>query len=210
MTPAEQLAHWADRLRDLAAAGLKYAGDIYDRERYQALQQASIELLALANGQDAQELEPLRATIFTRCSPLVAGTAAVIDAQGRILLQRRADNDLWNMPGVLEVGETPAEGVAREVREETGIAVEPIALVGVYDNRRWETNVPQHLYKFTFLCRALDEGAAPREAPSHALETAELGWFGEDELPDNLFVGHVRRIADAFRVWRGEPAAHFD
>ncbi|HEU5099493.1 MAG TPA: hypothetical protein VFU22_10770 [Roseiflexaceae bacterium] len=34
MTPAEQIALWSDRPRDMAATGLKYAQNIYDHERY--------------------------------------------------------------------------------------------------------------------------------------------------------------------------------
>ena len=99
--------------------------------------------------------------------------------------------------------------MVREALEETGVRCEPIALVGVYDNRMWETGVIQHLYKFTFLCKPLDEGQ-PREPASHAVETLEIGWFAENALPDDLFVGHVQRVRDAFRVWRGEQRAHFD
>jgi ADP-ribose pyrophosphatase YjhB (NUDIX family) len=209
-TPAEQIALWADRLRDMAATGLRYAQDIYDHERYTAIQQMAIEMLALATSQPVAALEPLRATIFSRSSPLVAGAAAVIDARGEILLMRRSDNRLWNMPGgILEVGEIPAAGVVREVLEETGVRCEPIALVGVYDNRQWETGVAQHLYKFTFLCRPLDDGQ-PIAAPSHAIETLETGWFAEDALPNDLSAGHVQRVRDAFKVWRGEQRAYFD
>jgi ADP-ribose pyrophosphatase YjhB (NUDIX family) len=210
MTPAEQLAFWADRLRDMAASGLKYAQNIYDHERYAAIQQIAIEMLALATEQPVEALEPLRATIFARSSPVTAGTAAVIDHQGKILLMRRSDNRLWNMPGgILEVGETPAAGVVREALEETGVRCEPVALVGIYDNRRWESGVAQQIYKFTFLCRPLDGGQVV-ETPSHAIETLEIGWFAEDALPDDLFTGHIRRIQDAYRVWRGEQKAHFD
>jgi ADP-ribose pyrophosphatase YjhB (NUDIX family) len=210
MTPAEQIAFWADRLRDMAATGLKYSQNIYDYERYAAIQQIAIEMLALATEQPVAALEPLRATIFARSSPLIAGAAAVIDDHSRILLMRRSDNRLWNMPGgILEVGETLAAGVVREVLEETGVHCEPVALVGIYDNRRWESNVAQHIYKFTFLCRPLDGGQVV-ETPSHAIETLEIGWFAEDALPDDLFTGHIRRIQDAYRIWRGEQKAHFD
>jgi ADP-ribose pyrophosphatase YjhB (NUDIX family) len=210
MTPAEQIAFWADRLRDMAAQGLKYAPNIYDHERYTAIQQIAIEMLALATDQTLEQIEPLRAPIFSRASPQAAAAAAVIDAAGQILLMRRSENRLWNMPGgVLEVGETPAEGVVREVLEETGIRCEPVALVGVYDNRRWETGVAQHIYKFTFLCRPLDGGRVV-ETPSHAVETLEIGWFAEDGLPEDLWSGHVQRIRDSYRVWRGEERAHFD
>jgi ADP-ribose pyrophosphatase YjhB (NUDIX family) len=210
MTPTEQIAFWSDKLRDMAVTGLKYSQNIYDHERYQAIQQIAIEMLALATERPVVELEPLRESIFARISPLVAGTAAIIDDDAKILLMRRSDNRLWAMPGgILEVGETPAGGVVREALEETGVRCEPIALVGVYDNRMWETGVIQHLYKFTFLCRPLDQGQL-HEPASHAVETLEIGWFAENALPDDLFAGHVQRVRDAFNLWRGEQRAHFD
>ncbi len=210
LTPTEQIAFWSDKLRDMAATGLKYAQNIYDHQRYQAIQQIAIEMLGLATERPVAELEPLRETIFSRSSPLVAGTAAIIDDDGKMLLMRRSDNRLWNMPGgILEVGETPAAGVVREALEETGVRCAPIALVGVYDNRMWETGVIQHLYKFTFLCKPLDNGQL-REPASHAIETLEIGWFAENALPDDLFAGHVQRVRDAFGAWRGEHHAYFD
>jgi 8-oxo-dGTP pyrophosphatase MutT (NUDIX family) len=140
----------------------------------------------------------------------VARTAAIINDDGKILLMQRSDNQLWNMPGgILEVGETPAAGVVREALEETGVRCMPIALVGVYDNRVWESSVVQHLYKFTFLCKPLDHGQAS-EPISHAVETLGSGWFAENALPDDLFIGHIQRVRDAYRVWRGEQPAHFD
>jgi ADP-ribose pyrophosphatase YjhB (NUDIX family) len=209
-TTAEQIAGWSDRLRDIAAQGLQYAQNIYDHERYLAIQQMAIEMLTLAADLPPEQIEPLRTTIFARSSPQAAAAGAVIDNDGRMLLMRRSDNRLWTIPGgILEVGETPAAGAVREVFEETGVRCEPIALVGVYDNRRWEASVAQHMYKFTFLCRSLQEGNAV-EAPSHALETLETGWFAEDTLPEDLWSGHMQRIHDTFRVWRGEARAHFD
>jgi 8-oxo-dGTP pyrophosphatase MutT (NUDIX family) len=210
VTPTEQMALWADKLRDMAATGLKYAQNIYDHERYQAIQQIAMEMLAMAVAQPLEQIEPLRGPIFSRPSPLVAGTAAVISDDGKILLMRRSDNRLWNMPGgILEVGETPAEGVVREVLEETGVRCEPIALVGIYDNRLWETGVAQHLYKFTFLCKPLDRREV-NQAPSHAVETLEIGWFAEDALPVDLFAGHSKRVKDAFLLWSGEQRTYFD
>jgi len=94
-------------------------------------------MLALATGETWEQIEPLRATIFSKPTPVTGGDAAIIDDEGRILLIQRADNGLWAMPGgALEVGETPAEGVVREALEETGVHCQPIALVGVFDSRR--------------------------------------------------------------------------
>ena len=206
---AQKIALWAERLRDLSASGLKHAGNVHDLERYKSIQGLAIEMLATATGKDVGTLEPLRDTLFSRPSPLVAGTGAVINRDGQILLQRRTDNGLWNMPGgQLEVGETPAAGVVREVFEETGVRCEAVALSGVYDSRVWGSLRAQHLYKFTFLCRPLED--TPGEAPSHAVETLETGWFPEAKLPEGLWEGHAQRIRDAYRVFHGETKAYFD
>jgi ADP-ribose pyrophosphatase YjhB (NUDIX family) len=73
-----------------------------------------------------------------RANSLVpAASAVVTDGTGRILLARRADNDLWTIPGgAMEAGETIAEAARREVEEETGLRVEITGLVGIYSNPR--------------------------------------------------------------------------
>jgi ADP-ribose pyrophosphatase YjhB (NUDIX family) len=76
-------------------------------------------------------------------SIVVAVTAFVQDENGRLLLIRRTDNDLYAIPGgALELGETLTQTVQREVMEETGIAVEVTGLIGVYSD-------PEHVIEFT-------------------------------------------------------------
>jgi 8-oxo-dGTP diphosphatase len=71
--------------------------------------------------------------VSARHSVSVAGV--VTDDQGRALLIRRRDTLHWEPPGgVLELGEAIEAGLCREVREETGLAVRPVALTGVYKN----------------------------------------------------------------------------
>ncbi|MGN2640614.1 NUDIX hydrolase [Nocardia takedensis] len=65
----------------------------------------------------------------------VAVSAVVRDQHGRVLLIHRTDNDLFSIPGGgLEVGETVAEAVVREVKEETGLDVEVADLVGIFSD----------------------------------------------------------------------------
>lgn len=67
----------------------------------------------------------------------VSVTAVVIRDDGRVLVIKRADDGRWVPPGgVLELGETPQEGCAREVLEETGYRVEVGPLTGVYKNMK--------------------------------------------------------------------------
>jgi ADP-ribose pyrophosphatase YjhB (NUDIX family) len=98
-------------------------------------------------------------------TPLV-GVGAVVVHEGRVLLVRRGSEPLkghWTLPGgVLEVGETLVEGVAREVREETGLLVEPLELVELVDRIHREAGretgreagrVRYHYVIADYLCR---------------------------------------------------------
>ena len=114
-------------------------------------------------------------------SPLV-GVGAVIIERGRVLLVKRGHPPLageWSIPGgALEVGETLRAAVVREVREETGVAVEPRDLLGVYDRvlRDKEGRTVYHYVLIDFLCRRLD--GEPRAAG----DADEARWFGKQEI----------------------------
>ena len=138
--------------------------------------------------------------------PLVGVGAVVVD-DGRVLLVRRGSEPLkghWTLPGgALEVGESLAEGVAREVREETGLEVEPIELIEVLDRiHREGERVRYHYVIADYLCRlmggelqAASDADAVRwveraEWNSHSalivdpvtVRVIERGWQREQEL----------------------------
>ncbi len=90
-------------------------------------------------------------------SPII-GVGAVVVNDGRVLLVCRGSEPLkghWTLPGgVLEVGESLAEGVTREVLEETGLQVEPIELIELLDRiHREENRVRYHYVIADYLCR---------------------------------------------------------
>ena len=209
MTVAEQLALWADRLRGISAIRLYFSKSIYEEASYRGVQDVAMEMHALATGQSLEQVEPLRGTVFSHPTPLATGDGAVIDREGQILLIQRADNGKWAMPGGgLEVGESPAQGVLREVLEETGVRCRAISLVGVFVSRFCGTPSPHHLYQFVFLCEPLPD--APVEAPSYGIEPRAMRWFAEDRLPADIDPGHRTRIPEGFRVWHGDQRAFFD
>lgn len=210
MKLAQKIALWADQLRHLSAMGLHFSKNPYDRENYEKIQEVTLAMMALATAEPLQEMEALRTTVFRRPTPLATGDAAIIDDDGRILLIRRALNGKWAMPGgALEVGETPAEGVLREALEETGVHCEIVALAGIHDSRRAGAETPHHLYMLMFLCRPLS-GQELQNTPATADEILDRRWFTHDALPPDIDPGHVTRIPQAYRVWRGDLRAAFD
>jgi mutator protein MutT len=69
-------------------------------------------------------------------SVVPAASAVVVNEAGELLLQRRSDNGQWALPGgTMDLGETLAQTVVREVKEETGIEVEVTGVVGIYTDQ---------------------------------------------------------------------------
>lgn len=92
-------------------------------------------------------------------APLV-GVGAVIVHEGRVLLVQRGTEPAkgrWSIPGgLIEVGEMLTEAVVREVREETGLIVEPVELVELLDRiHRDEGRVRYHYVIADYLCRVI-------------------------------------------------------
>lgn len=201
MELSQRLRLWADELYAIGNEGLRWLSDNPHNEgRFRRVIRIAAEIFAMQDTRDADTIERVYAENLTHMAPYPGGDAAIFNAAGEILLIQRKDNRLWAMPGgLLEVGETPAEGTCREVWEETGMAVEPLKLIGVYDSRRCGSVTSAHLYQFVFLCGPRDPNAQP--VVTH--ETLDAGWYAEAGLPP-LSPGHARRVPDAFRCWRGE------
>jgi ADP-ribose pyrophosphatase YjhB (NUDIX family) len=113
--------------------------------------------------------------------PFLAVSAAIV-RDGKILVVRRARapaHGLYTLPGgVVEVGETLMEAVAREVREETGMTVEPVALAGFREAvaRDGQDRVERH---FVILCFAARWQAGE---PVLNEELDEARWIDPAEL----------------------------
>jgi ADP-ribose pyrophosphatase YjhB (NUDIX family) len=194
-----------DTLRAVSTAGLHYAKTEYDEERYQQVLAVALSLLAALEERPFEEVQrEFVEDNWLHMSP-AAGAEALIVRDEKMMLIRRSDNGLWAIPGgLVEVGETLAEAAQRELWEETGVQGYVTKLLGIFDSRRWHSKAKAHLYHAIFLAEATDP------MPRTSNEAIEIGFFGENELPE-LSPGHVHRVPLLFKILRGEiPAPYFD
>ncbi|MBM3256738.1 MAG: NUDIX domain-containing protein [Candidatus Liptonbacteria bacterium] len=118
----------------------------------------------------------------------IAAFGIIFDEEKRVLLCHRRDYDLWNLPGGgMEEGETPWDCAKWEVREETGLEVEIVKLLGVYGKPEKNDVI------FSFLCRRVAGEIKPTE------EMDEFGYFKLEEIPKNTSPKQLERIKDALQ-----------
>ena len=123
---------------------------------------------------------------------LVPGvTAVVINEREEVLLQLRRDTDTWAPPsGGVEPGETVADCVMREVREEAGIEVLPEAIAAVLSGEEYNATYPNGdrlaTVSTVFRCRPLN-ARAPQVNDD---ESQAIRYFPAKALPDNMLPRH--------------------
>jgi ADP-ribose pyrophosphatase YjhB (NUDIX family) len=169
---------WAQRLQTAAQAGLTYSRDPFDRERFTAMQLLAAEIMAEHTDATTEEMLAMLRAEPGYVTPKVDVRAAVFDG-GRILLVRETADGRWSLPGGwADIGESAGEIAAREVLEETGYEVRPTKLLAVLDKaKHGHPTQIFYVYKLFFRCELL--GGASRTS----IETSEVAWFGEHELP---------------------------
>ena len=127
----------------------------------------------------------------------VVGIGAVVVVDGKVVLVRRRNEPLagrWSLPGgVVELGETLASGVVREVREETGLEVAVGRVVDVVDRvyRDDEGRIAYHYVLVDYVCRVV--GGALQAGT----DASEVAVVSEDEWERYGIKGDTRRVIAA-------------
>jgi 8-oxo-dGTP diphosphatase len=132
-------------------------------------------------------------------NPAPTACALCLDSEGRLLLGRRAHEPYqgrWDVPGgFVEEDEHPLDCLRRELREETGLEVEPGEFVGVWLDRYGPGERDRVTLNLYWTARVVGGEAQAAD------DVAELRWFALDELPgpDELAFSTVGAVLGAFR-----------
>lgn len=120
--------------------------------------------------------------------PLIMPGAGVfvINDKDEILLEKRADNGMWDFPaGAMELGESFEECARREVLEETGIRCGELELFGVVSGKEYYNVYPNgdqaYFCGIKYICRDYSGELKMQES-----EVTALRFFAFDKLPDNM------------------------
>jgi ADP-ribose pyrophosphatase YjhB (NUDIX family) len=206
---------WVMQIQAIAQTGLNYSQNAFDIERYRALHRVAAEMMAAYSGADPEHVENLFLIDTGHATPKIDVRGAIFRGDELLLVRERASGK-WTLPGgFADVGESPAEAVAREVQEESGYAVRPTRLLALYDRARHDhTPVWFYCYKAFFECKLLSGAGrtSPGGESASNSETTEAGFFGRDALPE-IDTGRVT-VGQLARMWelhgRPEEGADFD
>jgi ADP-ribose pyrophosphatase YjhB (NUDIX family) len=189
---ANEILEYAKRVKAISDIGLLYCENDYERERHTELRDLSLRIIQSLTktpiGQLASSL-PISPDYPT----------AKIDIRGllfrgeQMVLVKERDGK-WSLPGGwADVGFSPAEIIAKEFKEETGLDVVPKKLLAVFDKRKHPHPIhSNYVYKMVFYC----EEVSNRDIIK-AFDVLDVGHFHPINLPplseDRILKSQIER-----------------
>ena len=189
------------RVQALAEIGLEFSQNSYDRERYEELQEISLQILTQITDVPVEKIVPVMLEKNGYKTPKVDVRAVVFNEKNEILLIQEKADKCWAMPGGwADIGYSPSEVAVKECFEEAGLKVKTTKLLAVLDKQKQKMPPAfEYVYKIFLLCTKLDDNI------SVGSETMDVGWFNEHNLPElSTPRNTVDQIKLMFQYHRGE------
>ena len=179
MDSKEQL-NLIKRIKAISETGLVYAQDLYDRERYEELKQISLEMMSNIGNTSMEVLQEFFMPQDDYPTPKVDVRAFVLNEKDEILMAKESIDKKWTIPGGwADIGSTPSEIAIKEVEEETGLKVEVVKLLAVYDKQvHPHPPEPYYIYKLNFFCKLVGGELKP------GFDMLGADFFPLDNLPE--------------------------
>jgi ADP-ribose pyrophosphatase YjhB (NUDIX family) len=180
MKNQNEMLQLAKQVQALAENGLHFSENDFDLDRYQILEEISLRMLSLVTGLPAETIEISTPERNGYRTPKVDVRAVIFNDQDEILMVKERVDSRWSLPGGwCDVGYTPTETAEKEAEEEAGIKVKVSRLLAVFDKKCHDHPVDLfYAYKIFLECKAENYEIAT------GMETLDVGFFGQDELPE--------------------------
>jgi len=196
MKKQNQLLLLAKQVQALAENGLHFSENDFDLDRYQSLEEISLRMLSLITGLKDETIRVNTPEKNGYRTPKVDVRAVVFNDTDEILMVKERVDSRWSLPGGwCDVGYTPTETAEKEVKEEANISVKVKRLLAVFDKKCHDH--PEDLfysYKIFLECEAETYEIAT------GMETLEVGFFAQDELPElstpRNTIGQIEKMFD--------------
>lgn len=191
------------KVEEICKVGLKYSKDPYAVDNYATLQKLTSEFI-----NEKEEVEMSRPNFFSRDvypTPNVSVRTIIFDeTRTRVLMVQEKDDGGWSFPGGwAEIGLDPSESAIKENREEAGVEVEIVRVVGVTNRCKNVTEPRTPEYIITF------EGKIVRKLSDPCYEIIAMDYFPYDKLPP-LSVKHERVQMEALAIAAHDNKVIFD
>jgi len=206
MKDREQWLKWAMELQSLSQAGLNYAKDVFDVERYTRIRGISAEIMAHKGDIPVEKVKNLFCNEVGYQTPKIDCRAAVFK-EDRVLMVKERDGK-WSLPGGwVDVDQSVADNTVKEVLEEAGINVTAEKIIAVQDGVKNNLGcglgtVPYGVTKIFVLCRITDDNE--NEFVKN-IETSERGYFEIDNLPELSEIRNTeKQIRMCFEAYKSD------
>ncbi len=202
MKNQNEMLQLVKQLQALAETGLHFSENDFDLDRYQVLEEISLRMLSLVTGLPAETIELSTPERNGYRTPKVDVRAVIFNDRDEILMVKERVDSRWSLPGGwCDVGYTPTETAEKEAFEEAGIQVKVSRLLAVFDKKCHDH--PEDLF---YAYKIFLECEAENFEISTGMETLDVGFFKQDELPElstprntagqihKMFDFHFRRL----------------
>ncbi len=187
-----------DTVQTIARNGLLHVSNEYDKERYERLLEMAAKTYSDILNIPSEKIKQGFSNELGTITPKLGTNAAIFNERGEILLMERVDGSGWCLPaGFVEPNESPADGILREVREETGLEVEIKQLVGVFTRKPSAKMGPHTVVSVVHLCEIIG-GELKISHEGHALQ-----YWAMDDMK-NWHASHEIHARAAYKMWASE------
>ncbi len=207
MTTIPDWLLWAQKLDALAQAGLSFAQNPFDIERYHQIRDISAAIISSHSQINLDEVKDLLDKQAGYATPKI-DVRGVVFRDDKLLLVKELIDGHWTLPGGwVDIDEPLSRAAEREVWEESGFHVKARRLMAVYD-RNLHGFPPYifHSYKMFVQCDLIDG------APTTSIETGGAEFFPEDGMPvlslPRTTPEVIQRMYDLYR--RPDAPTEFD